>query len=231
MTFRLWTGGDPVSSWVEQIQAGIDSEANFERLFRHFRPRVTRFFSKRGLEPALCEELTQDTFFRAFDRIRSFERRSQFSTWLFEIAKNAFNNELRSRQAAKRDGYELPLQEERDPDEDDRAKVASPLISKAPSPYDEVERREQRLALRKALDTLPPQMRRCIFLRLDQDLKYREIAETLRISIDTVKAHLGQAKVRLQWMLADPDGELARLDEEPETRLQTAGRSGNETET
>ena len=109
VTFRLWAGGDPVSSWVEEIQAGTDAERNFERLFRHFRPRVIRFFSERGLEPALCEELTQDTFLRAFDHLHHFERRSQFSTWLFEIAKNVFNNELRSRQAAKRDGYELPL--------------------------------------------------------------------------------------------------------------------------
>ncbi len=44
-------------------------------------------------------------------------------------------------------------------------------------------------------------MRRCLLLRVDQDLKYREIAELLRISIETVKAHLFQARQLLRVRL------------------------------
>lgn len=61
-------------------------------------------------------------------------------------------------------------------------------------------------SLRAKLDQLPPQMRRCLYLRLYHDLKYREIAALMRISIETVKAHLHQAQNRLR-MFFDPPGE------------------------
>jgi DNA-directed RNA polymerase specialized sigma24 family protein len=46
-------------------------------------------------------------------------------------------------------------------------------------------------------------MRRCLALRVEQDLKYREIASVMRLSIDTVKAHLFQARQRLKETLGD----------------------------
>ncbi len=58
-----------------------------------------------------------------------------------------------------------------------------------------------------AIGTLPPQMRRCLLLRLDC-LKYREIAEVLRLSIYTVKAHLYQARQELQWKLREDFPEI-----------------------
>jgi RNA polymerase sigma-70 factor (ECF subfamily) len=57
---------------------------------------------------------------------------------------------------------------------------------------------EQRAVLRQALAELPPKMRRCVLLRIDQDLKYREIAALLRVSIETVKSQLSQARDRLE---------------------------------
>lgn len=57
--------------------------------------------------------------------------------------------------------------------------------------------------LRAALDDLPPQMRQVLLLRMEGNLKYREIAEVMQVSIDTVKAHLHQAKQRLRKKLAD----------------------------
>src|SRR6185295_123541 len=56
---------------------------------------------------------------------------------------------------------------------------------------------EQVGRLRQALQDLPPQMRRCVLLRIDQNLKYREIAGVMQISIDTVKSQLSQARDRL----------------------------------
>ena len=56
---------------------------------------------------------------------------------------------------------------------------------------------------------LPAQMRRCVELRVHQDLRYKEIADLMQVSIDTVKAHLYQARQQLKGKLsgyfADPE--------------------------
>lgn len=223
------SSGDPLDDAVRQIQAGVDVERNFEILHRHFHPRLFYYFSSRGLERGLCEDLTQEVFVRVFNNIGSFEHRSRFSTWLYEIVENLFRNELRRARTAKRSAFEKPLEEEVDPDGEDWAHAAQPLVAKEPGPYEDAELHDQVSALREALGTLPPQMRRCLLLRLYHGRKYREVAEILGISIDAVKAHLGQAKVRLRQLLGDPGGILARLTEEADgDRGGEARRSGRE---
>ena len=70
-------------------------------------------------------------------------------------------------------------------------------------PLDGVLADERSKKLRRAFEELPPQMRRCVMLRVDQDLKYREIAVQMDVSIDTVKAHLFQARQILKNKLGD----------------------------
>ncbi len=204
---------DPIERLVTRIQSGIDVEDHFGQLYQHFHPRVVQFLYNLGLPRAVCEELTQETFIRVFHEIGTFERRSSFTTWLFSIARNLYLNEWRRRRAVKRDGRELPLEEEMGAGFEESGKVAPALVDGAPSAQEEIERREQSAALRNAVDNLPPQMRRCVLLRVYQDLKYREIAEVLGISLDAVKAHLGQARTRLQQSLGDGERTLARLTE------------------
>lgn len=199
---------------VRRIQAGIEVERNFEALYTHFHPRMIAYLSSRGVEAGLCEDLTQDAFIRVSKSIGSFEHRSRFARWVFQILEKILLNEVRRVRAAKRDGVEMPIEEEVGTDAEERRGTASPLVAGGPSADEELERREQASALRRAVATLPPQMRRCVALRLDQDRKYREIAGIMRISVDTVKAHLGQAKVRLQKILAEGSRALDRLESE-----------------
>jgi RNA polymerase sigma factor (sigma-70 family) len=65
--------------------------------------------------------------------------------------------------------------------------------------------RERTVALSQAIQGLPEQMRTCFLLRYDQGRKYKEIAVLMKISIDTVKAHLFQARKRLKLELTDPE--------------------------
>src|SRR5206468_721278 len=64
------------------------------------------------------------------------------------------------------------------------------LRASAEGPLDLVLTEEREERLYRAMADLPPQMRRCVMLRVVGDLKYREIAVILRVSVDTVKAHL-----------------------------------------
>lgn len=205
------SAGDRVRLLVERIQAGIDYQRSCEELYRLFQRRVHGFFKARGFPCDDCRDLTQETFKAAFSRIGSLLLADRFPRWLFEIATNLYRNELRRRGAAKRDAFEDSLEglvEGRDEGLPDALLALSP---RSADPLEDALLREQLASLRVELGRLPPQMRRCVYLRLYQDLKYREIADVMRVSIETVKAHLHQAQKRLTVTFAD------RLDDE-ETR-------------
>lgn len=207
--------GDPVADWVAQIQAGLDVQHNFERLYERFHPRLFAFFFRRGLARERCEELAQDALFNAFDKIATFEHRSRFSTWLWGIVHHLYLNERRLMGAAKRDGVELPIEDSPAPGGEEGRTAGVVLKASEPDPYQEAERKEQTAVLRKALQSLPPKMQRCAILRFQHDLKYREIATVMRLNIDTVKAHLGQARQLLRQRLGPAAGALIRSEDEP----------------
>jgi RNA polymerase sigma-70 factor (ECF subfamily) len=196
---------------VERIQAGIDYQRSCEELHRMFQRRVHGFFKARGFSGDDCRDLTQETFKTAFSRIGSLLLADRFPRWLFEIADGLYRNELRRRGAAH-DAFEESLEELVDKGPRDKPDALAALSSKAPDPLEDALRREQLESLRAELGRLPPQMRRCVYLRLYHDLKYREIAEVMRVSIETVKAYLHQAQKRLAVAFS------ARPDEEEEQR-------------
>lgn len=205
---------DPVEDLVTQIQAGVDVQRNFALLFEHFQPQLIRSLLRRGLRRELCEEITQEAFFRVFTEIKGFERRSSFKTWLFSIVKHLFLNEWRRNQATKRHAREVSLEEEMGPETEERRSIAPALVSPEPGPETELLRHEKSAILRQSVEEMPPQMQRCVLLRVYQNLKYREIAEVMDIRLDTVKAHLGQARARLERKLGGGGQILARLRED-----------------
>jgi len=189
---------------VERIQAGIDYEPSCRELYYLFRRRIFSFFAARGFSSDECADLTQETFIRVFLGIGGLHSAPRFATWLFEIAANIYRNELRRRGAGKRDALEESIEDLVQPEAVGRSDALAALSSKAPDPLDGTLRRERLESLRLELDLLPPQMRRCVYLRLYQDLKYREIAALMNISIETVKAHLHQAQKRLRVAFSHP---------------------------
>lgn len=166
-----------------------------EELFqRYYRP-VVSFFMKRGFSSEESRDLAQETFLRVFNKWDSFRGESSVETWLFQIAANLYKNTLRSLQTQKRDAQEVSMDCTESVDVELRSREGDALRAIL------AEERSQRL--RAALEDLPPQMRQAVFLRVDGDLKYREIAELMHVSIETVKAHLYQARQHLRDRLAD----------------------------
>lgn len=178
---------EPVQEIIERLQApGSPREEDFRRLFDLYYPRVLHFFARRGFAPQDCQDLTQETFLGIYRGIGTFRRDARFETWLFTIATNAWRKRLRHGTAGKREGQEVPLEPEVGPD------------AKEPAADEDMLRRERSRRLREAVEKLPEQMRRCLTLRVYQEMKYREIAALLRLSPETVKVHLFQARRRLR---------------------------------
>lgn len=187
---------ESVQAIIQALQAGISTEDNFRRLCDLYGRRLYHFFSRRGFPREDCLDLTQETFLGIYRSIGSFRREAGFETWLFKVATNAYRKRLRRQAADKRAGQEVPLAGE-DEAEDPSRELPAP----EPQPGEEALRRERSRVVRQAIERLPEQMRKCLLLRLDQDLKYREIAVILRLSPETVKVHLFQARRRLQQEL------------------------------
>jgi RNA polymerase sigma-70 factor (ECF subfamily) len=191
------TGGRPAedTAWEDTAAAEGPSEEELKALFDRHYPAVFHFFQNRGVPREDARDLTQETFLRVYRGIGRFRRDASFQTWLFQIATNLWCNDVRRRTAGKREGSEVSL--------DVLAGKGREVAEEPAHPLDGMLAEERRSTLREALAELPPQMRRCVLLRLDRDLKYREIASLMQISVDTVKSQLAQARSRLQARLGD----------------------------
>jgi RNA polymerase sigma-70 factor (ECF subfamily) len=177
---------------ARRLQEGVAFESNAEFLFNHFYPKIYGSFRRRGFVRQDAEDLAQETLAQAFNQIGSLREPERFRGWLASIANSIFRNELRHRSRQKRSACELSL--------DSLGGEGTP----GPIPRDEgrlpdalLLEKERLELLRRTASELPTQMRQCFKLRFEQGLKYREIAAVLRISIETVKAHLFQTRKKL----------------------------------
>lgn len=177
---------------VERFQAGIDRDGSFRLLFEAHYRRVRRFFLRRGFSAEDSLDLTQETFLRIYTGLETYRGEGPFAAWLFQVAANVYRKRLRRASTAKRSGLEVPLPREGEPG---REPVDD---SAAGRPEERMLDREQQERLRRAIAELSDQRRRCVVLWAYHGLTYSQIAVAMHLSLGTVKAHLAQAKQKLQ---------------------------------
>ena len=172
---------------IRAFQGG--DEAAFSDLVDRYRRPVYRI--ARGIlkNHAQADEAAQDAFVKAWQGLPSFRGDSTFKTWMYRIAMNAAFD-FRAREATQaRTREEAAL----------RA-----IIDARPAPrraIDELIDEEERKSMRAAVDGLPDKQRATLLLRIQDDLKYTEIAEVLGCHVGTVKANFHHAVKNLQEAL------------------------------
>jgi len=192
---------------VLDFQRGVDREKSFELLFRRFRPRIERFLAPRVFSPEERLDLTQAIFLRIYRGLEGYRGEGSLEGWVLQIAVNVYRK-WRDEQPGGRNAVpEVPFE---DPSgiPEPSASASFPSPSATASPLDHAVRRERLEALREAIGELPPKQRLCMELRVYQDRSMQEIAAALRISPETVKAHLFQARQRLWDKLHDSFGTI-----------------------
>lgn len=182
---------------ILELQNGVDREQNFRRIFDFYYRPVHGFFRRKTFSPEEAEDLTQETFLRVYNKIEQFRGDAPFEAWLWQIAVNLYRKSITRQYTQKRGGETVSI-------DDDESGVDLYLQDKSGStPLDEVLQAEQRRELQSAIEDLPEQMRKCIKLRVFQDLSYQEIAVVMRLSPQTVKTHLFQARRHLRERLGE----------------------------
>jgi RNA polymerase sigma-70 factor (ECF subfamily) len=189
-------GPEDVVRAVLDFQHGTDREKSFELLFRRFRPRIERFLASRVFSPEERLDLTQAVLLRVYQGLEGYRGEGSLEGWVLQIAFNVYRN-WRDRQPGGRHAVpEISFEDSSGAPEP--STVDHPSSPSAPaSPLDRVVRQEHLAALREAIGELAPKQRLCMELRVYQERSVQEIAAALRISPETVKAHLFQARQRL----------------------------------
>jgi RNA polymerase sigma-70 factor (ECF subfamily) len=171
---------------IQKVARNRDSEA-FHELFVAFAPRIKAMLMRQGADPETAEEIVQETMLSVWRKAHLFaESKGSFSTWVFTIARNLRIDKLR-RNAVWRDMGSEP--EDR-PSEDD-------------SPYDEVQRQQQREHVLEALETLTPDQYDVVRLAYIEGLTHTEIAEQLGVPLGTVKSRMRLAYGKIRERLGD----------------------------
>ena len=129
-----------------------------------------------------AEDLAQDTFIRAYQRLGTFDVSRPFGPWIRQVATNLCLNQLNKQRP---ESYELDEERDRSPDSE----------QEHPEVY--LQQEQAAAVLREAIVELPPHYRAVIDLRHYQGLSYSEIAQTLNIPISDVKSHLFRARRKL----------------------------------
>lgn len=160
----------------------------FERLYRIYHPRLTRFLMNLIRRPQLVEEVLNDTLMVVWERSDSFNGASKLSTWIFAIAY---------RKAMK------GLRRQDEPIEDVGAERRP---APAPDPEQEFAHNRTHALLIKAMGELSADHRAVVDLTYFHEMGYREIAGILDCPVDTVKTRMFHARRHLRKRM---EGELA----------------------
>lgn len=164
----------------------------YRQLVERYQTYVFSIIVRQVGQRQLAEDLAQETFLQAYRSLPSFAGRSQFSSWLYRIARNKVIDWSRSR-AKKEQSGELPLQDVYHTDH---------------SLEDEVVRRDTSARLRQLITQMPSHYRDVLLLYFEQEFSLVEIAERLRVPRKTVQTRFLRGKKQLfqKWQEVNRDG-------------------------
>lgn len=171
--------------------------AAFNEIVLRYKSKVYNFIYRMVHHPLDAEDLTQETFIRAYQSIGTFQSRASLNTWLFRIATNLCIDYSRS--SRKSQGLVSSLTSEGDGEEDDSQRE---IPDQAFDPQRLLLNKELGIRLQEALDRLPEKLR-CVVIFYDiEGLSYDEIAESVGCPLGTVKSRLFNARSALRKDLA-----------------------------
>src|SRR3954449_13394641 len=170
-------------------------ERAFAQILRAYKTTIFNYVYRIVGDRSLAEDLTQEVFIRVFQGLPKFSLRCKFTTWLFQVTKNRVLDELRATERRPKATVNL----------DDIAP-----LEVVDAPFERIEAID---AVWRAIEALTVDLKMALLLRDIVGLSYTEIADSLEITLATVKWRIYKAREEVQLALAREG--ITFGDEEP----------------
>lgn len=169
------------------------SQKAFKTLTERHSPSVNHVIFKIVRDRDTTNDLTQETFMKAFASLASYRSEYRFSTWLYKIAANNAIDFLRKKRINA-----LSLDQKIETRE---GSVEIEVPDNSYNPEHDLVRKQQNITIQSAIDDLPERYKEVIIFRHKDDKTYEEIADLLGIPVGTVKARIFRARELLKKKL------------------------------
>ncbi len=176
---------------ISRFQAG-DERAYIE-LVNRYRDRLINFVYQFLGDFEQSEDVVQDTMLKLYEKKHYYREIAKFSTWIYTIARNLANTELRKRKRRKTTLLSHMSREEKE--------YELPAIQ--PEIGQEVQNEFAEKRIQKAIQELPEHFKTVIILRDIQELSYDDISSIVGVPLGTVKSRINRARLQLQADLKD----------------------------
>ena len=163
----------------------------FNELVIRYRDKLLNFIHYYVGDLELAEDIVQDTMIRLYNKKHYYREIAKFSTWIYTIAKNIANTELRKK---KRKGLVSLSNVTKDNKDYD-------IVSTYNSPEHDIEAEFTNLKIRKAINDLSEKYLDVIILRDIESKSYEEISALINLPIGTVKSRINRGRIKLQLEL------------------------------
>jgi RNA polymerase sigma-70 factor (ECF subfamily) len=203
----------PDVALVERVRAGDISA--YDTLVRKYERQVFRIALHITQNREDAEDVMQDAFLKAYEKLDQFQGNSKFYTWLVRIAVNESLMRLRKRRTGKMVSIDEDL-------ETDEGTVPRDLADWAPDPEQNYTQAELGKILEKTIKGLPPGFKVVFELRDVQGLSTEDTAEALGLSVPAVKSRLLRARLQLRERLSRYFKKKAGSKELASTELRPA---------
>lgn len=170
-----------INTYIDKAKTG--DQVAFTYLLDHYWNEVYGFMLKRTENETDSEDITIETFSKAFDKIATYNPEFQFNTWLIAIGKNVHIDMLRK----KKSTVFVEITNEED-------QQAYNIADSSPSAEDELITEQNLSRLLQYIKKLKPHYQEVIQMRYFQEMSYQEIAEQLDEPLSNVKIKLLRAK-------------------------------------
>ncbi|MDV6234206.1 RNA polymerase sigma factor [Leptospira ellisii] len=174
------------------IQKVLHGDFNsFEQLMNRYQGLVYSQAIKAFRNETEAEDFTQDIFLKAFESLSTFQGRSQFSTWLFTIARNEIIRRYR-REHPEISGLDALLLAENEKEK--KSEMSSEQENK-------ILKQESSEKIRDLVENLPELYRKPIALHYFENMSYKEISKKLNLKMNTLKSYIFRGKeIMRDWL-------------------------------
>jgi RNA polymerase sigma-70 factor (ECF subfamily) len=181
-------------------------EPVFNELVHRYERELYRYLARYLGDSSLAEDVFQNTFLQVHTKRGLYENGRAFRPWLYSIATHQAVDQLRK--AGRHPTVSLDQQVTGGQRESEAGSLLDLLVNEGTGPLTELQEQERQQWVRDSIERLPESLRQTLILAYHQDLKYREIADILKIPVGTVKSRLHAALSKLQDMArsANRDG-------------------------